>query len=485
MAREHELIAALQGMGRPRIAVVGDYMLDRFVMGDALRVSPEAPVPVVHSAREEELPGGAGNVAANVCELGGAAVCFGVVGEDRHGSTLAAALSALGAETDGLQRVGGRPTIQKIRIMARSQQMLRIDREEAAPISEEAGRVLVEAVKAAAWEAIILSDYGKGTLTEPVLAALIQEAGRRGAPSLVDPKHRDLQRYRGATLITPNRGEAEDAAGRPLADSAALLEAAEELRAATEAESLLITLGSEGMFFLRSGDPPLVVHATARAVFDVTGAGDTVLAVLAVARAAGTDWETCVRLANEAAGLVVAKVGTATIGRTELLHHLSAATPLHKMVPGDPEALSAALGAFRREARSVVFTNGCFDILHAGHVRFLQEARRLGDVLVVGLNDDDSVKRLKGPDRPFSPLPDRMEVLAALECVDLVVPFTEDTPENLIRAVCPQVLVKGADWKEKGVVGADFVESQGGVVRLVELLPGRSTTGIAERIRKT
>lgn len=483
---DRELIEALQGLGRPAVAVIGDFMLDRFVWGDALRVSPEAPVPVVHSAREEERPGGAGNVAANVTELGGSALCFGVVGPDRHGETLRALLQASGADCGGVRTDATRPTTQKIRVMARSQQMLRIDRERADALAAELVAELLAALRSARWDAVILSDYGKGLLTEELVAGVTEEARRRGAASLVDPKHRDFARYRGATLITPNRAEAELAGGRPLGGPEALAEGGEDLRRRAGVDGLLITLGAEGMYFLFEGRPPVLVSTRARAVYDVTGAGDTVLAMLAVARAGGLEWETSVRLANAAAGLAVAKVGTATVGRNELLHHLHDATPVHKTVPaGDSEALAAALGVFRREGRRIVFTNGCFDILHAGHVRYLQEARKMGDALVVGLNDDASVTRLKGPERPFHRLEDRAEILAALECVDLVVPFGEDTPEQLIRAVVPEVLVKGADWREKGIVGAEFVESRGGVVRLVDLLPGRSTTGLAQRIRSS
>lgn len=482
--RERELIAALERLGRPRVAVAGDFMLDRYLWGDAERVSPEAPVPVVHARREEERPGGAGNVAANVCDLGGLARCFGAVGKDPDGAALRRMLEELGADTSGLLDLPGRPTTQKIRVMARSQQMIRVDREETSPLAEAAAAELLRRIRAAEWDVLLLSDYAKGTLAGEACAAAIAEARRRGVPCLADPKQRDFRRYRGASAVTPNRAEAEAAAGRQLPDLDSLAAAAEELRAGADLGALLVTLGPGGMLLVRQGASPLHVPTVARAVFDVTGAGDTVLAALGVALAGGLDWELALRLANAAAGLKVGKVGAATVGRAELLHHWNAATPAHKILPpGDGEALAAALGALRREARRVVFTNGVFDILHAGHARYLQRARQLGDALVVGVNDDASVRRLKGEDRPFNPLEDRLEVLAALECVDLVVPFAEDTPDRLIQLVCPDVLVKGADWRERGVAGADFVRSRGGEVRLIELLPGRSTSALAERIR--
>ncbi|TAH36464.1 MAG: D-glycero-beta-D-manno-heptose 1-phosphate adenylyltransferase [Planctomycetota bacterium] len=458
-------------------------MLDRYVWGDAQRVSPEAPVPVVHARTEEARAGGAGNVAANVCELGGGAHCFGVLGADADGEALLGLLGGVRAELSGLLRLPGRPTTQKIRIMARNQQMLRVDREDAQPLPESAAHELLRRLRAASWDVLVLSDYGKGVLGEAVCAGAIAEARRRGAPSLVDPKQRDFRRYRGATVVTPNRAEAEAAAGEPLPGLEALAQAGERLCAVHELSALLVTLGPGGMLLLRAGAAPLHVPTDARAVFDVTGAGDTALSMLALALGSALDWETSIGLANAAAGLKVGKVGTATVGRDELLHHLSAETPAHKIAGAGTDGVRAALEVLRREARKLVFTNGVFDILHAGHVRYLQEARRLGDALVVGVNDDDSVKRLKGDERPFNPLQDRMEVLAALECVDLVVPFGEDTPERLIRAVCPDVLVKGADWKDKGVVGAEFVQARGGEVRLIDLLPGRSTTAIARKIR--
>ncbi|MHC4823775.1 MAG: bifunctional D-glycero-beta-D-manno-heptose-7-phosphate kinase/D-glycero-beta-D-manno-heptose 1-phosphate adenylyltransferase HldE [Planctomycetota bacterium] len=480
----HELIPALQELGHPRIAVVGDFMLDRYLWGDAGRVSPEAPVPVVHAHREEDRLGGAGNVVANLIGLGAEVACFGALGDDASASQMIAALGELDAATDGLQRCADRPTIQKIRVMARNQQMLRVDREESHVLDAAVEEQLLAALRAADWDAVVLSDYGKGTLSEGLTRGVLEEAKRRGKPSLVDPKHRDFARYRGATLVTPNRLEAEHAAGVPMPTLEELASTGERLRADAGLDALLITLGAEGMFLMSAEEEPLHLPTAARQVYDVTGAGDTVIATLAIALGHGFDFEMAVRLANASAGLAVAKVGTTAVGREELLHMLRASTPEGKILGlEDADALQAALSAFRLEGRRIVFTNGCFDILHAGHVRYLRAARGLGDVLVLGLNSDASVRRLKGEQRPFNPLEDRAEVLAGLECVDLVVPFTSDTPEDLIQGIQPDVLVKGGDWRGKGVAGAEFVERHGGEVQFIDLLPGRSTTGLADRIR--
>lgn len=482
---ERELISLLEDLGNPRVAVVGDFMLDRYVWGDAGRVSPEAPVPVVHAHREDHRLGGAGNVVANICELGGSALCFGLLGQDEAAGEMVEGLQELGAETSGLVRDAERPTIQKIRIMARNQQMLRVDREQAAAIASAEADQLLSALAAAEWDVLVLSDYGKGTLSPAVIDAALAEANRRKAPSIVDPKHPSLARYRGASVVTPNRAEAEVAAGESLREIAALQTQGESMRQAAGVDALLITLGPEGMYLLDEGKPGMHLPTAARQVYDVTGAGDTVVAMLAVARGGGAALADSVRLANAAAGLAVAKVGTTAVGRKELLHALRSAAALDRVVPaGDTEALKSALATFRREGRPIVFTNGCFDILHAGHVRYLREAARLGGALVVGLNSDASVNRLKGAERPINPVEDRAEVLAGLACVNLVAVFEQDTPEDLIREVCPDVLVKGADWKDKGVAGAEFVEAQGGEVKLIDLVPGRSTTAIVTRIKE-
>lgn len=473
------LSSAFASLSAPRIAVLGDVMLDRYLWGGIDRISPEAPVPVLAVGPEEERPGGGANVAANLVDLGSQASLFALIGQDEAGARLRAAIESGGVATSGVI-AASRPTTQKTRLMARSQQVLRIDHEESEPASDHDLDAVLAALCAAEWDALILSDYGKGVLTDSVLRAAIDEAARRGVPCVVDPKGYDYTRYQGACGLTPNLAEAEAALGRQLPDREALAEGAADLIDRCDLRGVLITLGPDGMFAAQRDGNSFQVPTAARAVFDVTGAGDTVVATLTLGLAAGLPFEQAVLLANAAAGIVVAKVGTATVGRDELLHALEQETTGKVVAPAQ---LTQSLATLRRESRRVVFTNGCFDLFHAGHVRVLQQAATLGDALVVGVNDDGSVRRLKGEDRPFNSLEDRMDVLAALACVDLVVPFSEDTPENLIRSVCPDVLVKGADWREGGVVGADFVTARGGEVRLVEIHPGRSTTRIAEKIR--
>ncbi|MBT3339464.1 MAG: D-glycero-beta-D-manno-heptose-7-phosphate kinase [Planctomycetes bacterium] len=492
---DRELIEPLRNLGRPTVAVVGDFMLDRYVWGDAGRVSPEAPVPVVAAHREETRLGGAGNVAANLATLGAKVSAFGAMGCDEMANSLCQTMQESGVNASGMQACDDRPTIQKIRVMARNQQMLRVDREEIKPLRDTDAEAMLAAICAADWSAIVLSDYGKGTLTPGVIQAVLAEATRRGAPSLVDPKHRDLSRYAGASIVTPNRGEAEVAIcdslsiDEPLDSIEALAVHGESMRQQAGLDSLLITLGAEGMLLLQPNHKPLHLPTAARQVFDVTGAGDTVIATLGMSMAARLPLEMATALANVAAGLAVSKVGTTPVGREELLQHLSAATTVRKVLLGTqapaPEvsAVESALAVFRNEGLRVVFTNGCFDILHAGHVRYLQEAREMGDVLVIGLNDDDSVRRLKGAERPFNTLEDRAVVLAGLACVDLVIPFSTDTPEGLVQQVQPDVLVKGGDYRGQTVAGAEWVEKNGGEVQFVDLVPGRSTTGLADRIR--
>jgi D-beta-D-heptose 7-phosphate kinase/D-beta-D-heptose 1-phosphate adenosyltransferase len=378
-----------------------------------------------------------------------------------------------------------RPTIQKIRVMARNQQMLRVDREDARALSAASEQQLQDKLFAADWDAIVLSDYGKGCLSHEFTQSLIAEAQRRGVPSLVDPKHKELSRYANATMVTPNRSEAELSAGCAMSSLDDVRQEGSKLCAAAQLQSLLITLGAEGMYLLDADGSATHIPTFARQVYDVTGAGDTVISALAISLASGYDSITAMHLANAAAGIAVSKVGTTMVGREELLRHLRSSTPAGKVIAETDEQLLAITEHFRLEGRKVVFTNGCFDILHAGHVRYLRAARGLGDVLVLGLNDDDSVSRLKGVDRPYNKLEDRAEVLAALEFIDLVVPFADDTPENLVQKICPDVLVKGADYKDKGVAGAEFVKKNGGEVEFIDILPGRSTTGIAERIRES
>lgn len=478
------LVAQLRALGRPRLLVVGDALLDRYVWGDARRISPEAPIPVLTAAREEARPGGAANVAVNVAALGADAALVGVVGRDAEAGLLREALRERGVDPAGLVEDPARPTIVKTRLVAGSQQVLRLDREETRPVAGDVeARVLERAAReAAARELTLVSDYAKGCVTDRLLRAVIDAARGARRRVVVDPKGEDYARYRGVSILTPNLGEFETAVGRRARDPEALREAGRSLVERLELEALLVTLGRDGIFLLTRDGRHQTIPTAARSVYDVTGAGDTVLSVLGVALAGGLGFEDAVRLANAAAGIKVSKVGAAAVAREELEAELSRPAPgSGGRVLTRAEAASVARG-LRAEGKTLVFTNGCFDIVHAGHVQFLRDARALGDALMVGLNEDASVKALKGPKRPVIPLADRAELLAALRMVDYVVPFGEPTPTALIQEVLPAVLVKGEDWRDKGVVGREIVEAHGGRVALLPLRPGLSTTGLIERI---
>lgn len=482
-----ELESALERLGHPRVLIVGDVIMDRYVFGDVGRISPEAPIPVLAARQNELRLGGAGNVAANLRRMEASVCVVGVVGDDGHGRAMAEAFEQAGIEAR-LVVDASRPTIEKTRMMSGVQQMLRVDWEDPRDISGDVyERVLAAACDAVAEsDAVVLSDYGKGTLPPGVLAGVIAAARARGIPVLVDPKGTDYTRYRGATLITPNKKEAEQAVGRKLAGPQDVSEAARELIELAELGLIVITLGADGIYFRSSGAGGDVrehrAPAAARAVYDVTGAGDTVVAHLALYLADRWDVVEAIEMANHAAGIVVGKLGTHSVTREELRTRLSENLP-HTGKVLDEGTLSGTIEAWRREGKRIVFTNGCFDVIHVGHVEYLRFARQRGDVLLVGVNSDESISRLKGPTRPVNPLEDRLKVLAAMEMVDAVVPFEDDTPKLLIERVTPDVLVKGADWADKGVVGREWVESHGGRVVLAPLVAGRSTTAILERAR--
>ncbi len=482
----HDLEVLLAERGRPRVLIVGDLILDRYISGDVARISPEAPIPVLTAKRSEEKLGGAGNVAANLVAMGAEVDVVGVLGEDGWGRALRDLLEKLGIETSGCVVDATRPTIQKTRMMSGPQQMLRVDWEDSSPVVDVARNRLVATLpdRVRAARAVVLSDYGKGVLVPEVIRAVIDAARAAQVPVLVDPKGSDYSRYRGATLVTPNRKEAEQAVGRKLSALDDLPDAADELMRTGELDAAIITLGSDGIYWRDRRGASGRVTAQARAVFDVTGAGDTVVAQLAFFLADGVALGPAVELANEAAAITVARLGTHAVSRTELAAHLAShrgesARPGGKVVRGTE--VETLLAQWRREGKRIVFTNGCFDVLHLGHVNYLRFAKSKGDVLIVGVNEDASVKRLKGPTRPVNGLDDRMEVLAALEMVDAVTSFAEDTPAKIVERVTPHVLVKGEDWADKGVVGREWVEAHGGVVHLAPLVPGRSTTSILER----
>jgi D-beta-D-heptose 7-phosphate kinase/D-beta-D-heptose 1-phosphate adenosyltransferase len=467
----------------PRVLVVGDVMLDHYVWGACDRVSPEAPVQVVRVSRETQSLGGAGNVVANLAALGAETDFVGIVGRDLARDQLVSALWACHARTEGLVENDARPTTVKKRIIAGAQQIARVDYEDATPIGTELEDEVLAAALARipAAKVVVLSDYGKGVMTERVTSRIIQAARGVGVPVLVDPKGRDYAKYRGASLITPNRKEAAAAVGRALPTRDAIIDAGRELRDSLALDACLITLSEAGMALFQERRETFL-PTEAREVFDVTGAGDTVIASIAFMVAHGRTLLEACRLANAAAGIVVGKVGSATVSLDELRLVINKRTSVGEEKFVDVDTLVTNLTSLRAQGKRIVFTNGCFDILHAGHVQYLSEAAALGDVLVVGLNDDDSVRRLKGPSRPLNEVSDRGCVLSALSAVSYVTAFSEDTPLELIRAVQPDVLVKGGDYMANDVVGADVVRLRGGTVKILSFLEGRSTTRTLQRM---
>lgn len=479
-------------LGAPRILILGDLILDEYVLGDVSRISPEAPIPVLDVRREDHKIGGAGNVAANVVSMGGRAGVLGVIGQDRAGEGLVGLLKSVGIDTSPVIVAKDRRTTIKSRHMAGPQQLVRVDREDRGPLSRESEMSAIEYVRANVnlYDLIIISDYGKGVLTKELVHATIEAARARKVRVLVDPKGSDYSRYRGASIVTPNRGEAELATGCSIRNTAAgtpriedLVQAGEKLLNDCDLEAAIITLGKDGVFFFTKKDRvPVMIPTQARQVYDVTGAGDTVIAHLGLHLASGAPIEDAVRLANAAAGIVVAKLGTAVVRREELLDALEVRETRRGKLIKTAEDLDRLVTELKAAGRIVVFTNGVFDILHSGHVRYLRDARASGDFLIVGINDDSSVKRIKGDDRPINTIDDRMAVLAGLEMVDAVVSFADDTPISLIQKITPHVLVKGEDWADKGVVGREWVESHGGRVLLMRLEAGRSTTNVIQKV---
>jgi D-beta-D-heptose 7-phosphate kinase/D-beta-D-heptose 1-phosphate adenosyltransferase len=471
------------GWSRLRILVVGDIMLDKYEWGDVERISPEAPVPVVRGLYHTESPGGAANVAMNLAGLGVHTILAGLAGADDSRSSLASLLRKAGVEAC-LIETPGVPTTTKTRIIAGHQQMLRLDVEHTAPAAQAACQEL--ALELAKWveavDAIVLSDYAKGVLTAPICEQLIAAGRARGIPVLVDPKGRDFERYAGALTICPNLRELSVAMGQSPEDVQSLFHAAQARLAALGLEYLTVTMSARGIAVVRP-DSIVAVPARARQVFDVSGAGDTVIATLAAALASGLPIEAAAELANLAAGVVVGKVGTVPIQRHELLAELSAGLAVHaeqKIL--DRRQLSARVAAWKANGDSIVFTNGCFDLLHVGHITLLEEARREGARLVVAINSDDSVRRLKGANRPLIGQTERARILAALAAVDAVTVFEEDTPLECICELRPDVIVKGGDYTETEVVGHLEVRAWNGRVKIVPTVQGYSTSNLIDKM---
>ncbi len=453
-------------------------MLDRYWHGGTSRISPEAPVPVVRVNEIEERAGGAGNVALNVAALGGQVSLLGYRGEDESGISLLKLLENAGIDCQ-MEVLGRFPTITKLRVLSRHQQLIRLDFEEDFHQVDPQTLQSLFQRRLSATSIVVLSDYGKGTLKG--IQSLIAQAKAQQKPVLVDPKGTDFDKYHGATLLTPNRGEFEAVSG-PCRSESELVERGQLMLANLNLEALLITRGEQGMTLIQREHPPLHLPTHAKEVYDVTGAGDTVIATLAAGMAADMSITDATRLANLAAGLAVAKLGTATISTAELTQALRGHRTQQRGVIAI-EALIPLLDGLRAQGEKIVVTNGCFDILHPGHIDYLQRARELGDRLLVLVNSDASVQRLKGPERPINPLPHRMTLLAALECVDWVVSFEEDTPRDMIGRLLPDVLVKGGDYAAiETIAGHEHVLGNGGEVKILPFVEGHSTTGLIEKI---
>ena len=477
-------LALVEKLAEARVLVLGDVMLDRYVYGEVERMSPEAPVPVLRHQEQRAMPGGAGNVARNVAALGARALLIGLVGDDAGGRELAAMLGEEPGVEARLIIDPGRRTTVKTRFIAGRQQLLRVDDETPIHAARETAASLLSALQAALpfADIVLFSDYAKGVLSDDVLARAIAVVHGAGKRLIADPKSRDFSRYAGADLLTPNRQELATATGESGNDDESIAAAARRAMAAGRIGAILTTRGERGMTLVAGAEPALHIAAEGREIFDVSGAGDTVIATLAAALAVGAGLPQAARLANAAAGIAVGKLGTAVVHPADLLGALQARDVLAS--EAKVVSLDTALERIQRWRGAgdlIAFTNGCFDLIHPGHVSLLAQAKAAGDRLVVGLNSDASVGRLKGPGRPVQNETARGIVLASLGAVDLVILFEEDTPLELIRAIRPEILVKGADYRVDQVVGADLVQGYGGRVLLADLLSGHSTTGTISR----
>lgn len=486
-----QLLKTIGNLGSPKVLIVGDFMLDVYTYGDALRISPEAPVPVLKVTETEHRAGGAASVAADIAALGAIPICIGVTGQDAEGEILRAKLAALRADLSGLYEVPGRPTTTKQRLIGlaqhrHKQQLMRIDREATQPLPREIAERIIDRYQQSLAQAdvVCLQDYNKGVLDAPMcrrMIGLAQEAGRR---VLVDPAAgHDYARYSGATVITPNRYEAAAAVGFAIETASDAAKAAQQLREDLALEAAVITLDKQGAY-LATDTISELVPARPRNVYDVTGAGDMVLATLAVSLAADSDYLTAVRLANIAGGIEVEKFGTATVTVSEIIHEIARQYGAKSTKLRSLDALLEELQWRRGRGQTIVFTNGCFDVIHRGHIEYLTFSKAQGDVVVVGLNSDSSVRAIKGPERPINNQYDRAAVLSGLETVDLITIFDDPSVLGLVKMVKPDVIVKGGDWGGKqGVVGWEFVESYGGRVMLAPLIEGKSSTSTIEKIK--
>lgn len=472
------LSGLLKEIGTASVVVVGDVMLDEYIIGDSDRISPEAPEPIITELERRYIPGGAANVAVNIVSFGARARLFGVVGDDSDGARFRANLTAAGVDDSGILTDNNRPTTRKTRLIARGNQVLRVDRETVKPITSPIEEQLLKAIVSAPEEVIVVSDYAKGVIT-PRLVRQLTASGKR---VIVDPKSFDFETYGGSYLLTPNLMEISNSAGVRRLPFETIEKVCRKLIDKHTIANILVTLGPEGMLLIEKDSPAQHIYTKTREVYDVTGAGDTVIAAISAALAAGISLPDACYVANIAAGVVVGKHFTATATPEEIMNYAFGPISTVKIVSHD--VLLNRIAELRKSGSSIVFTNGCFDLLHMGHITYLNEARGLGDVLVVGVNTDRSVRALKGEQRPIIPEQERSHILAALESVDFVILFDEDTPLELIQALRPDILVKGADYTKEQVVGLDIVESYGGSVVLLPLVENMSTSALINRIKE-
>ncbi|MHC4574970.1 MAG: D-glycero-beta-D-manno-heptose 1-phosphate adenylyltransferase [Planctomycetota bacterium] len=487
----HEkLLKIVTNLGSPKVLLVGDFMLDVYVYGDALRISPEAPVPILKVTKTEYGCGGAGSVAADLAALGARPYCLGVVGDDQNAQILKRLLTRAGADTTALFTLTDRPTISKQRLIGlaqhrHQQQLFRMDHESTEPLPDEQNEAILKTYndKLAQTNIVCLQNHDKGLLNSSLCSEMIRSAAQAKKKVIVDPSlAADYSKYTGATLITPNRQEASLAVGFEIKNAETAARAAEDLTERLKLEAVVITLDREGAYLKTEGTSE-IIPTRPRSVYDVSGAGDMVLATLAIALAAGCDYKTAVQLSNITGGLEVERFGVVPVTIDEIINEIISE---NRSKGGKIRSIDSLLRQqhwHRKQKETIVFTNGCFDVVHRGHIDFLEFCKSQGDVLIVGLNSDRSVKTIKGPHRPINNQHDRAAVLAALETVDYITVFDEPDPLNLIKRIRPDVLVKGHDWATKGVVGREFVESCGGKVVLAPLVEGKSSTSIIERMK--
>ncbi len=469
---------------RPKVLVIGDLILDEYIWGGINRISPEAPVPILETRSETLALGGAANVANNLVALGCEVHLCGAIGQDEKGDKLLQTIHNRSIQTEGIFRFVHRPTTSKMRIIAHNQQVLRIDKEDNRPITEETEKKLIQYINQTlpGMDGVVCSDYQKGILTEKVIHAIMHRAKKSKKQVIVDPKSSDFSLYKDATVITPNLKEVERSAPIKITDKESLDRAAEYLLNLTRAKAILITQGKDGMTIFQNKEKPVSIPTEAKEVFDVTGAGDTVISVFSMAVFMGFDFKEASWLSNMAASIVVGIVGTAVVTLNEINEFLQEEMLRTSHTVLELEELKKIVGLAKSTEKMVVFTNGCFDILHGGHIEFLQKAKSLGDILVVGLNTDESVRNLKGEGRPIKTENERANILSALKFVDYITLFNEATPEKLIREIRPDILVKGDDYKVDEVVGREIVEGYGARVELIPILKGHSTTMTLNKI---